>query len=45
MMAIANRMRVFRAVHARLQFKNGNEWNWHQPVKRMNTLSWISTLT
>ena len=42
MMTLAHWMRVFRVVHARLQYKNGNEWNRHQPVKRMNTLSWIS---
>jgi hypothetical protein len=27
-------MRVFRVVHARLQYKNGNEWNRRQPVKK-----------
>ena len=43
-MAIANRMRVFHAVHARLPFKDGNEWNRHPPVKKMNTLSSILTL-
>ena len=37
-MVIANRMRVFRVVHARLLYKNGNEWNRHQPVKRMMDL-------